>query len=251
MKKTLSMYLWGLLGLFLLISIWYLLSFIFSDFLVPPPHKVIVVFYSLLQNKSYLLDTGYTLYKTVVSFLIAAAIGVPTGLLIGYSTRIYFTLHPMVDFFRSIPAIALFPVFLLLFGLSDQGRISIAVFSGVLIIIINSMYGVHHGNKARIIAAKTMRATPFQIFSQVVLFDALPYIFVGFRQAISLILVIVLVTEMFFGGTNGLGYRIIIYYDLYKISEMYSTVILVGIFGYLLNVLFSRMEKKFVHWTGK
>jgi len=246
-----STWLWGILGIFIVLAAWYAISNLYSAFLVPPPHKVAQVLVSLVQNRSYYTDIGYTLYKTLVSFAIAAVIGVPVGLIIGYSTKAYFTLQPMIDFFRSVPTVALFPIFLLLFGLNDQARILIGMFSGVLIIILNSMYGVQNSNKARVLAARTMRATEFQIFRYVILFDALPYVFVGFRQSISVILVIVLVTEIFFGGTNGLGYRISNYYDLYNISEMYATIILVGIIGFLLNVLFTKMEKKIVHWSGR
>jgi ABC-type nitrate/sulfonate/bicarbonate transport system permease component len=246
-----STWLWAILGFSSLLAVWYIVSNAFSAFLIPPPHQVGQVLISLLQDKSYYLDIGYTLYKTLVSFVIAAAVGVPVGLLVGYSTRAYFSIQPIIDFFRSVPAVALFPIFLLLFGLNDQARILIAVFSGVMIIILNSMYGVQNSNKARVLAATTMRATQFQIFKFVILFDALPYVFVGFRQSISIILVIVLVTEMFFGGINGLGYRITNYYDLYNISEMFATVILVGIIGFLLNILFYKIEKKIVHWSGR
>ena len=79
--------------------------------------------------------------------------------------------------------------------------------------------------------------------------EALPQIFSGMRIAVSLSLVIVIVTEMFIGTNFGLGVRIINAQLIYKIPEMYSVIFLTGLFGFLMNKTLVSVEKNVVHWT--
>jgi len=113
------------------------------------------------------------------------------------------------------------------------------------------MYGVHLGKELRIKAAKTMKVKGFTLFQKIVFPEALPQIFSGMRIAISLSLIIVVVTEMFIGTNFGLGRRIIDAQLVYRISEMYAVIIIAGILGYLINKGFIFGEKKIVHWRGK
>jgi ABC-type nitrate/sulfonate/bicarbonate transport system permease component len=112
----------SLAGFGIVVTGWYVLSHFYSDFLVPVPSEVAVVLYGLVTDQGFLLDLGATLYKTVTAVFIASAIGIPIGLLLGYSRRFYFVFQPLVDFFRSVQVVAAFPIFLLLFGLSDQAE---------------------------------------------------------------------------------------------------------------------------------
>jgi ABC-type nitrate/sulfonate/bicarbonate transport system permease component len=112
----------SLAGFGIVVTGWYVLSHFYSDFLVPVPSEVAVVLYGLVTDQGFLLDLGATLYKTVTAVFIASAIGIPIGLLLGYSRRFYLVFQPLVDFFRSVQVVAAFPIFLLLFGLSDQAE---------------------------------------------------------------------------------------------------------------------------------
>lgn len=169
----------------------------------------------------------------------------------GYSDRIYYSLEFVVEFFRSIPATALFPLFLLFFGIDDQSKIALTAWAAGLVLIINSMYGVHLGKELRIKSAKIMRMSGFVLFQKIIFPEALPWIFSGMRIAISLSLVIVVVTEMFIGTNFGLGHRIIDTQLVYRISEMYATIFITGVLGFLINKGFIFAEKRTVHWKGK
>ena len=243
----------GAIGFVCIIIGWYALaeSHIFLNTLVPQPHQVFQSLISLFSKGIILSDTGLTLYRIIISFAFSTLVGVPLGLVLGYSRTAYKMFLPVVDFFRSVPATALFPLFILFFGINDMSVFAATVFGAVFLIIINSMYGVNNASKSRILLAKTMNASHLQIFRKVVFYEALPYVFVGLRQALSLSIIIVIVTEMFFGSGTGLGYRIFNFNLLYDSSDMYAVIILVGIIGYALNQVFIRFEKKIIHWVGK
>ncbi|MDO8650362.1 MAG: ABC transporter permease [Candidatus Berkelbacteria bacterium] len=222
-----------------------------SPLFLASPHDVWISFIESLLDGTMLVDISFTLYRVISSFLIAAAIGVPLGLLMGYSKKVYTVLEFTVEFFRGIPTTALFPLFLLIFGIGDQAKIAIAAWGAGLIILINSMYGVHLGKELRVKVAKTMKVKGLTMFEKVILPEALPHIFSGFKVAISISLVIVIVTEMFIGTSTGLGKRIIDAQLVYQTPTMYAAIITTGVIGYSLNKLMMFIESRMVHWKGK
>jgi len=96
--------------------------------------------------------------------VIALIPGLPLGLFLGRSEKTYQSFEFIIDFFRSTPATALFPLFLLIFGIGDESKIALAAFTAMLIIIFNTAHGVMNASKSRVLAAKVMGATKIQIF---------------------------------------------------------------------------------------
>ena len=233
--------------------LWFLVTqfHLVDTFLVPGPFIVLRALVGMFHAGAIFLDTAATLYRVLVSFLIATLVGVPVGLVLGAEKRLYTSVEFLVDFFRSMPATAMFPLFLLPFGIGDAAKIAVTAFSCTLIILFNTAYGVVNAKKTRILAARTMGATRLQIFTTIVFWESLPQTFVGLRSALSLALIIIVVTEMFVGSTTGLGHAIIDAQITYEIPSMYASILLVGLMGYLLNLVFSSTEKRYLHWAGK
>src|SRR3989344_4228592 len=238
---------------FIILVIWAFFSNLklISPLFLSTPQAVFLKIINLFSSGAILPDILFTFYRTLLGFIIACLIGIPLGLLMGYSNKIYYSLEFIVEFFRSIPATALFPLFLLFFGIGDQSKIALTAWAAGLVLIINSMYGVHLGKELRIKSAKTMRISGFSLFQKIIFPEALPQIFSGMRIAISLSLVIVVVTEMFIGTNFGLGHRIIDAQLVYRISEMYAAIFITGVLGFLINKGFIFAEKRIVHWKGK
>ena len=131
---------------------------------------------------------------------IAAVIAIPLGIFLGASERLYRSVEFVIDFFRSTPASAMFPLFLVLFGVGDETKISVAAFGAALVILFNVAYGVMNARKTRLLAAKVMGASRLRVLIDVMLLESLPQTFVGLRNGVSLALVIVVVAEMFIGS---------------------------------------------------
>lgn len=196
-------------------------------------------------------DLVSTLSRTIRSFVIAVGAGVPIGVLLGSQARLYRASEILIDFFRSTPSTALFPLFLVIFGLGDVSSIAVASFAAWLVMLLNSAYGVVQAREVRRNAAKVMGARGWRLLRYVMFPDALPQIFIGMRVAISLSLVVIVVAEMFIGARNGLGKRIIDAQVVYNLPLMYGTILTCGVVGYALNVIIVLAERRFVHWTGK
>ena len=139
----------------------------------------------------------------------ATIIAVPIGGFFGSSEIIYQRVEFLIDFFRSTPASALFPLFLVIFGTGEKTKIAVATFGAALAILFNVAYGVMNARKLRQLAAKVMGAPPIYILKDVTFLESMPQTFIGMRSGISIALVIVIVAEMFIGSSNGLGQKII------------------------------------------
>lgn len=219
--------------------------------LLPPPAATLATLIEGLAGGSLLGDFGVTVGRTLQAFLFAAVVGVPLGVLLGSSERAYRSVEFLIDFFRSTPSSALIPLFLLVFGTSEINKVAIAAFGAILIVIFNSAYGVMNARKQRVMAAKVMGATRWQVFKDVLLWESMQPSFVGLRSAVSMALVIVIVAEMFIGSDSGLGHRIINSQQVMNVRDMYASILAAGALGYALNVVFLWMERRIVHWSGR
>ena len=219
--------------------------------LLPPPLETMQTLISGMLGGALLHDFWVTLYRTLVAFAVAVALGMPLGIALGSNERAYQSVEFVVDFFRSTPASALIPLFLLIFGTSDINKIAIACFGAWLLIVFNCAYGVINARKQRIAAAKVMGASRWQIFKDVLIWESLQASFVGLRSAVSMALVIVVVAEMFIGSESGLGHKIINAQQVMNTKIMYAAIMSAGILGYALNIAFLAIERKIVHWSGR
>jgi NitT/TauT family transport system permease protein len=220
-----------------------------DTFFFPGPLETISAFVQLFPTELW-HDILATLLRTLSAFSIAVIVGVPLGLALGKAERVYRSIEPVVDFFRSMPATALFPLFMLIFGIGDSSKIAAASFGALLIIMFNTAYGVIHSRKLRSLAARLMGASQWQSFKAVTFWESLPQTFVGLRNGISLTLAIVVITEMFVGTDIGVGRRIIDSQVVFNMPAMFAALLAAGLLGYLLNYAILRLEKRFVHWAG-
>src|SRR5215470_9946245 len=199
-----------LIGVAILLLIWSLVSSLrlVDPVLLPSPLATFRTLCAGLAGGKLGADFLKTVMRTITSTAIAAVIAIPLGILLGSSEKVYRSVEFLIDFFRSTPASAMFPLFLVLFGVGDRTKISVAAFGAALVILFNVAYGVMNARKTRILAAKVMGASPLRVLSDVTLLESLPQTFVGLRNGVSLALVIIVVAEMFIGSTDGLGQRV-------------------------------------------
>jgi ABC-type nitrate/sulfonate/bicarbonate transport system permease component len=241
------------IGPVLLFIVWDLsvrLGFI-KAILLPPPIDTIMALVNGLVGGPLLKDFLVTLTRTLQAFLIAGLVGVPLGVLLGSNEKAYRSVEFLIDFFRSTPSSALIPLFLMIFGVSDINKVAIAAFGALLIVVFNSAYGVINARKQRVMAAKVMGASRWQVFKDVLVWESLQPSFVGLRSAVSMALVIVIVAEMFIGSDSGLGNRIINSQQVMNVRSMYAAILAAGVMGYSLNILFLLAERRIVHWSGR
>ena len=242
-----------LIGPLALVAVWWLAfdAQWVSQKLLPSPWATVLSLWESVANGTMPRDFLSTLNRTLSAFAIAAVAGIPVGILFGSSQKIYRSIEFLVDFFRSTPATAMFPLFLLIFGIGDFAKIAVAAFAAWLVVVFNVAYGVMNARQTRILAARVMGASNWRVFRDVMFFESLPQTFIGLRMAVSVALVVIIVAEMFIGSSDGLGRRIIDSQQVFDLQQMYASIIASGVMGYGVNLFFLAIEKWLVHWSGK
>ncbi len=238
------------LSLIILWEVVYRLQII-SPSIICSPLDVLKAFPSLFSKKEFLPDLLSTVSKSLQAFLYSIPIGLIIGFLIFNSGRTKFANEFSLDFLRSIPATALIPFFLIVFGIGEETKIAIGTFSSALVIALSTLIGLKNTNKTRIELAKILKFNALKKYLYVYIPESSREIFIGFRTGVSLALILVVVSEMFIGSNNGLGKVIndMRYRD--SVDKLYVAIIATGLVGYIYNLFITLVENKIIHWKGK
>lgn len=236
---------WGysIIGILIFLILWELVACLHSE-LVPHVTNVANAGKQLILNSNIKLDFYKTLIRTISAFLLAVAFGVPMGLIIGSIRPFRLMFSGSVDFLRSIPAFVLLPLFLVLFKSGNMSRVAMAAFGSGLVIIANTAFGAAHVKRSRIEVARIYGASPSFILFHVIARELLPQVLDGMRLAISLSLVLTIVGEIMLGATYGLGTRVNDNLSAFDLDKMYALIIIIGILGYVLNLIGNMASKK-------
>lgn len=207
------------------------------------PQEILLAFVSLLKNLEFYQDIFYTLWRSLIAVFIATCLAIPAVLFISLHKSFFIISELSIDFFRSIPSTALFPLFLIAFGLNDIARIGTSVFVCFWLILFNLVYGIFHISKTKMDALLVMKASRVQIFQHLLFWETLVFLFSGIRIAISVSMIIIIITEMLVTPKFGLGSRIFFMQQTYKIPQMYALIIITGLVSFLINKLVANSEK--------
>ncbi|MCP4114359.1 MAG: ABC transporter permease [Desulfobacteraceae bacterium] len=243
-----------LIGPLIFFVIWYLVSVLqlVDALFLPSPTKVLLSLYDLFFTKCDIYMPLFSSARRMfVGFFIGVISGVPLGLLLGSSQFLYSSCEILIDFFRSIPSTSFFPFFMLILGVGDGPKIAVVAFGCFFVCVINTSFGVVHSSPSRLFVAKIMGAPKGYLFFKVRFFEALPNISSGIKISISYAIVLVVVSEMFIGTDIGLGRLIYDSHYSYQIDRMFAVIVATGALGYFSNKLFSMLENRLLHWSGK
>jgi NitT/TauT family transport system permease protein len=222
-----------------------------SPAVLPSPLEVILASPSLFSTSEFLPDLIYTVTRSLIAFVLSIPIGIFSGFVVFYSTRFRSLSEFGLDFLRSIPATALVPVFMIIFGIGDKTKIAVGIFSSSLVICLSTVLGLKNRNLTRVNISRFVGLSPLRRFVFLDLPESLSEIFVGLRAGVSLALILVVVSEMFIGSNHGLGKVIndMRYTD--ATPKLYSALLMTGVIGYIYNQSLILCQKMIMHWQGR
>lgn len=235
----------------ILIGLWQLIFYLKlkSPAVLPSPIEVFTSFPSFFIDK--FTDIISTIRKSIEAFILSVPIGIISGYLIFYGKKLRYSNELLLDFLRSIPATALIPIFMMVFGANDTTKIAVGTFSSSLIICLSTIQGLKNRNITRLHISKIIGLSNIKRFFFIDIPESLSQIFIGLRAGVSLALILVVVSEMFIGSNDGLGKVINDTQYSDAIPKVYCALIVTGIIGYLYNYVLILIEKKYVHWQGQ
>lgn len=192
-------------------------------------------------------DLQPSLRRMAIGFAIACALGVAGGTLLGLSQVAARATAPLVDFLRSIPPPALIPFGIVVLGVGDTAKIFLIAFVCLWPVLLNTIDGVAGIEPTVAETVHSYRIRPLDRLRLVVLPAASPQIFAGLRTSLSLAIIMMVISEMV-ASTNGVGYFVVDAQRSFAIPEMWGGMIMLGILGYVLNLLFGVVERRVLAW---
>jgi ABC-type nitrate/sulfonate/bicarbonate transport system permease component len=218
-----------------------------SFYFLPPVSEVVRRAWDVWPSADFLSAVTASLKRLAAGFAIGSTAAVAVGLAMGSSPRVRSTLSPTAESLRALPVIAVVPIAIVLLGVGDAMRVGVIAFGVFFPVLIATVEGVRAvGLEVRDTAA-LFRLSTVQRSVRVYLPAALPTIFAGLRTALSIGLVLVVISELN-GEGDGLGVYIETQRALFNVSEMYVGILFLGLLGYVLNRLFLVLEHRVLAW---
>lgn len=188
-------------------------------------------------------DMGNTLITLLISFLIASIFGVILGFFIGLSSFWTKTLSPLLLGLYSIPKVTLYPIFLLIFGLTMQGRVAFSVFHGIFPIMIICMEATRTVPSIYLKLAKSYRMSFLQKARQILIPAIMPQLVVGLRMGFSLCFLGLILAEMF-ASYEGLGHRLVHYMSLNEPAAILALILIIIFIAFFFTFMFLLWQEK-------
>jgi NitT/TauT family transport system permease protein len=240
---------WPLLATALLLALWYYAVRWTATKVFPSPREVEAGLATLLHHGVLYHDILDSLRRVAIGYFAAVALGIPLGLLFGWYPAVNQVVNPVVQLTRPISPIAWIPIAIIFFGVGDHAAIFLVFLGAFFPIVVTCVAGVQNVPLIYRRAGSNFGLTPPQILARVVFPAALPQILVGLRIALGIAWLVVVAGEMV-AVDSGLGYLII---DSRNSGKRYDLVVgamlLIGIIGLALDLLYRRVEKlKPVRW---
>lgn len=184
-----------------------------------------------------------SLFRVTVGFGLALLIGIPFGLLLGWSTRLFDAFNPIIQVLRPISPIAWIPVAILWFGVDDRAPAFLIFLASVFPITVASMAAVQNMQLVYVRAARNFGLSKPQLFARVILPACVPQILTGVRIALGVAWLVVVAAEMI-AVSSGLGFLII---DARNAGKRYDLVVagmaMIGFIGLILDLLVRSLER--------
>jgi ABC-type nitrate/sulfonate/bicarbonate transport system permease component len=231
----------------LLVATWWWTSDASANFYLPPLRQILTAFAEVWIGDRIATDVLPSLVRLAAGYLLAAVVAIGAGVVIGQSGLVRRIAEPGLEFLRAIPPPVLVPILILFTGIGDQMKIIVIAVGAVWPILLNTVEGVRAVDPVLVDTARSYRIGRLGRLRHLTLPAAGPQIFAGLRQALSIAIILMVISEMF-AASEGLGFAIIQFQRTFAIPEMWSGTILLGLLGFSLAVLFRLVERRVLFW---
>ncbi len=223
----------------------------FAPALMPPLGTVAQTLFDSLLDGSMLGHAAATLYRVLVGFGLAVAVGLPLGVTMGRFRRVENFFLPLTSALMPIPSLAWVPVFILWFGLGNTVTILIVFYAALFPMLLNTWSGVRSVNPIWLRAAGAMGANERALFWKVIIPGASPFIITGLRQSFLRAWIAVIGAEMLAGSDWGLGWVIFDAKEFLNADVMLASLVVIGCIGFLTErLVFGSIERATIYRWG-
>jgi len=230
-----------------LILLWWVLTLGSDSFWVPKPAELARTFKEVWIGPRIQSDILPSLLRLVVGLAIAIAVGVALGVAIGSSRVLRRLTEPVLEFFRAIPPPVLVPILMVLVGVNNTMKVFVIAAGCIWPVLLNTIEGVRATDEVLSDTAKVYGIHGASRITKLTLPAASPFYVAGIRQALSIGLILMVISEMF-ASSSGLGFTIVQFQRSFAVTEMWSGIVLLGLIGVLMAAIYSFVERRVLRW---
>ena len=218
-------------------------------FTMQPPLQIAVDLWKLLLSGKHLEAIQKTMVNAAIGFSLAVSVGVVVAVFVHRRRLLRETLEPLFATYYAIPVLAFYPLLIILFGVGDGPKITIAFMLGVIAVIVNLLNGLDRVPRVLIKTGRVVGMSAAQLIWKVTLPYAAPYLLTGVKFALAYSLIGIIGSE-FIMSTDGMGFEISFAYNNFDNATMYPLIVLILIIAICLNLILSTLEKRSLQRRG-
>jgi len=219
-----------------------------SALIFPSLERILRELILFLSKSESLLEVWTSLTRAGGGFALAAAVGITLGIVMGRSRLAAGMLDPLFSGTYAVPKLALFPIFIFVFGIGSLSKVALVFLECLYPIVIMTYAGARDVNRTLLWSAQNMGASRAAILRRVVVPATAPFIFAGFRVAVPVAMIVVVITEMV-GSADGLGYQVIYALSSLRTDRMLALVVVIAVLGYLLDRAVVLLRDWLIYWA--
>jgi ABC-type nitrate/sulfonate/bicarbonate transport system permease component len=222
-------------------------SGLWSPILFPPLERIGRELLAFVTSADGATQAWISLYRAFAGFAAAAFVGGTIGLVMGRSPLVAGLLDPVFSGTYAVPKLALFPIFIFVFGLGSLSKVALVFLECLYPMVIITSQGARNVPKALLWSAANMGAGRWTTLRRVVLPATMPYVFAALRVALPVALIVVVITEMI-SSVDGLGYLVSYSLSSLKTDRILALVVVIAALGLALDRLLLALRDRLVYW---
>ncbi len=237
--------------LFLLFGVWELLARlnVIDSFISSSPSIIFTTIIDLFRENNLLYHIGVTLYETILGFIIAVGLGYFIAIILWWSERLRRILEPYIVVINSLPKIALGPIIIVWCGSGSKAIIFMAVLVGIIVAIITTLNGFLAVDDNKILLLKGMGANKFQILIKLVVPGSMPTFISMLKISVGMAWIGSIMGE-YLVSRAGLGYLIVYGSQVFKLSLVMASTIILCLLAALMYALVALLEKTIIKYKN-
>ncbi|MGW2824501.1 ABC transporter permease [Streptomyces sp. NPDC001443] len=230
-----------------LVALWWAASDGSTNVYWPPLRTILKTFPDVWTADRLRSDVLPSVARLAAGYATAAVAGIALGTVIGSYRRVRAVCEPVLEFLRAVPPPVLVPVIMLFAGIGDTMKIVVIASGCVWPVLLNTVEGVRAVDPVMAETARSYGIAGPARLRHLVLRSASPQIFAGLRQALSIGIILMVISEMF-AASNGLGFTIVQFQRGFAIPDMWTGILVLGLLGFVLSALFQVVERRVLAW---
>lgn len=210
-------------------------------------HRLEYMYSHSLAGKTLIEHLAFSLRRVFIGFIIAACIGIPLGLLMGFNKYIRAIVKPIFDIMKPMPPIAWISLAILWFGIGETSKVFIIVIGAIVPVVINSFNGIRLVDPALYDVVKVLGGNRWDEIVQVSFSASLPAIFAGMQISLSTAWTTVLAAELV-GAREGMGFIIIQGMNLSRPDQIVGGMLVIAATAWVISAVMNLLERWLCPW---